>query len=570
MAYLRDLGAEFASENPGLAPYLMRGSQDPAVERLLEGFAFLTGRLRERLDSELPELTHGLLELLWPQMLRPIPCTSIVCFEARADTGFKSEKIPAGTQVQSRPIADVPFIFRTCHDLMLRPVRLVAATLSDIAGRSVLKIGLSVPGGMPAESLDLDPLRLFLNFGWDRNVASDLRLMLLRHVRSFSVLCEDGRTIALGANCIRPVGFEPSEAVLPVLESAFDGFRLLQEYLMIPDKFMFIDVVGLPPGQILGASFTLIFEFEHVVPTGIRLGPDQLQANCTPVINLFEIDAEPITLHRRRSEYRLRIPSGRTVQRRLYQILEIAGWQRGSARRVEYLPFEQFAVLNSDQMAGYYRLRFQPGLSEGAEAYLSFVDRNDRPIPAGAETIVASVLACDGSGPEALGVNMIDQPTTDSPTFANFRNLTPPTPFVNAPIGRQGFWSVVMMLARNYHSLIDLEGLRILLAQLNVRAVQDRDAQSRQEQMGQALLRVQTRGMDTLIRGLPVRGRRIQLDVNELQLGGIGPAVLFGDTFNAFLRMFATVNSCHQFVLRCANRNAVYQWPTQTGSTSSI
>ncbi len=58
LAYLRELGAEFANENPNLASFLSRESSDPDVERLLEGFAFLTGRLRQKLDDELPELTH--------------------------------------------------------------------------------------------------------------------------------------------------------------------------------------------------------------------------------------------------------------------------------------------------------------------------------------------------------------------------------------------------------------------------------------------------------------------------------------------------------------------------------
>jgi hypothetical protein len=35
------------------------------VERLFEGFAFLMGRLREKLDDDLPELTEGLVLWWW-------------------------------------------------------------------------------------------------------------------------------------------------------------------------------------------------------------------------------------------------------------------------------------------------------------------------------------------------------------------------------------------------------------------------------------------------------------------------------------------------------------------------
>ena len=73
LAYLRDLGDLFAHENPTLAGFLSREASDPDVERLLEGFAFLTARLRQKLDDELPEAVHGLMEIVWPHYLRPVP-----------------------------------------------------------------------------------------------------------------------------------------------------------------------------------------------------------------------------------------------------------------------------------------------------------------------------------------------------------------------------------------------------------------------------------------------------------------------------------------------------------------
>ena len=65
LSYLRDLGDEFARENPNLVSFLSRQSNDPDVERLLEAFAFLSGRLRQKLDDELPELAHSLIQVLW-------------------------------------------------------------------------------------------------------------------------------------------------------------------------------------------------------------------------------------------------------------------------------------------------------------------------------------------------------------------------------------------------------------------------------------------------------------------------------------------------------------------------
>jgi len=50
---------------------------NPYVERLHQGFAFLTGRLQQKLDDELPELTEGLVSLLRPHYLRMIASLSV-------------------------------------------------------------------------------------------------------------------------------------------------------------------------------------------------------------------------------------------------------------------------------------------------------------------------------------------------------------------------------------------------------------------------------------------------------------------------------------------------------------
>ncbi|MFO6378459.1 type VI secretion system baseplate subunit TssF, partial [Pseudomonas aeruginosa] len=78
---LRQLGRRFAERSPALAPFLGQVGRDPDVERLLEGFAFLTGRLRQKLDDELPELSHSMMHLLWPNYMRPLPAFSILQFD---------------------------------------------------------------------------------------------------------------------------------------------------------------------------------------------------------------------------------------------------------------------------------------------------------------------------------------------------------------------------------------------------------------------------------------------------------------------------------------------------------
>jgi len=108
MRYLREAGKEFAEAFPERAKMLnidRIGERDPHVERLFEGFAFLMGRLRRKLDDELPELTEGLVSMLWPHYLRMIPSLSILELTPNDGTLQRPETVPAGLEVLSDPIA---------------------------------------------------------------------------------------------------------------------------------------------------------------------------------------------------------------------------------------------------------------------------------------------------------------------------------------------------------------------------------------------------------------------------------------------------------------------------------
>src|SRR5438876_596851 len=77
---------------------------DPDVERLLEGVAFLCGRIREKLDDELPELTASMMSLLWPHYLRPIPSMTILELLPDIDGMQAAQTVAEGSEFASVPI----------------------------------------------------------------------------------------------------------------------------------------------------------------------------------------------------------------------------------------------------------------------------------------------------------------------------------------------------------------------------------------------------------------------------------------------------------------------------------
>src|SRR5512145_2133967 len=115
------MGAEFAEKYPKVASRLIierDKCEDPHVERLIEAFAFLAARVHLKIDDEFPEITESLLQIVYPNYIRPIPSMSIVEFQLDPDEGKLTTglKIDRQSTLYSKPVAGVPCKFRTCYD----------------------------------------------------------------------------------------------------------------------------------------------------------------------------------------------------------------------------------------------------------------------------------------------------------------------------------------------------------------------------------------------------------------------------------------------------------------------
>ena len=199
---LRQSGRRFSERNPALAPFLAHAGQDPDVERLLEGFAFLTARLRQKLDDEIPELTHSLMHLLWPHYMRPIPAFSILQFDPLKRTG-SSVRVARDTAVQSAPIHGERCRFRTCYATDIMPLQLNGLEYKPQGEGGWLDLRLSMSAEGNFSELTFDSLRLHL--AGDHYVSQSLYLHLLRHLEGVCLLLLDQAGLPLGTSDGQPV-----------------------------------------------------------------------------------------------------------------------------------------------------------------------------------------------------------------------------------------------------------------------------------------------------------------------------------------------------------------------------
>jgi type VI secretion system protein ImpG len=132
LGYIRKLAGEFAEQHPKIAGRLRlsgEATDDPHVERLLQGFAFIAARIHRKLDDDFPELTQGLLEVLYPHYLAPIPPMAIVQFTARSDLVSPLE-IEAGTAIEAGAAGGESCRFQTAYPVTLWPIVIEAASLT--------------------------------------------------------------------------------------------------------------------------------------------------------------------------------------------------------------------------------------------------------------------------------------------------------------------------------------------------------------------------------------------------------------------------------------------------------
>ncbi len=564
LSYLRELGKEFALANPEAAHFVGESSSDPEVERLLEGFSFLTARIREKLDDEIPELTQSLVEMFWPHYLRPIPSMTILQFEALPAAAKTVRPIAKGAEVQSVPVDGTPCRFRTAYDVTLQPWTIESVTARTDA-QPALKVRFRLADGVSLKKLGINEIRLHL--AGEAAVARALYLCLCRYLKRITVQpAGSGTAIALDGAGIRPVGFASDQTLLPYPPGSFAGFRLLQEYFAFPSKFMFVDVTGLKGLQAVGdaAAFDLTFELSQLPHAMPPVNASNLLLHCAPAVNLFPHEADPIRVDHERVEYRLRTAGGSTDHYEVYTIDKVSGIAPGTAAMHEYHPFLRFAR-RSGQESRLYRHRLQPSVvGDQVDVFLSLLHTAPEGVP-DVETISMELTCTNRQLPSRLMVGDVATATANSPTAAKFRNITRPTASIPPTLGSDLHWRLLSHLALNYLSLVDLEALRRLIGLYHFRARVDRQAENALRLLLQSLKAVRAAPATRLFQGTPVRGLSVEIDVDEEGLGGEGETYLLGTLLNEFFAQYVSLNAFCRLTVNGTKFGEIHQWPPRMG-----
>ncbi|MFG0831990.1 type VI secretion system baseplate subunit TssF [Aeromonas bivalvium] len=576
LAFLRLQGREFADAHPELTRFLSDQNTDPDVERLLEGFAFLTGNLRAKIEDEFPELTHGLLGMLWPNYLRPVPSMTMMQFSVIPGSIAQPALVKQGCMVDSHPQDGVSCHFQTCRDAWVYPAEIARIEAQSGTDLSTISLDIALHGPLPLCELQLDKLRLYL--GGDGYTAYELYFWL-SHQLSHIELEVEGKRFRQDAKALRSVGFGRDDALLPYPNNVYSGYRILQEFFCFPQSFLFFELSGgdWPRQPLPVSAFKIHFCFTRPLPADLKIRPDSFMLNCVPAINLFQHDSEPINLNGRQTEYPLKASYRHSDSFEIFSVDKVEGWAEGNLGRARgaprlYQPFESFQhqiERAKGRLALYYRVRVKESVAgQGFEHQLSFV-RGDETSMVQLDESISVTLTCTNRGKAArLKAGDVCVPTGSSPSFATFKNLMRPTRPLHPALDGSLHWTLISNLSLNYVSLLRRDALVQVLRTYDFPALQDKQAEQASRKRLAGIEEISTQPVDRLVKGMPVRGLKSVLSIRQSAFGNEGELYLFSTVLAHFLSLYASVNAFHLLEVVNLDNKECYKWPVQIGQHS--
>jgi len=323
LSYLRRLSGEFAAEFPKIARRLLLTEVDcldPYIERLLEGTAFLAGRVEKKLDDGYYPFLEAVLNSVAPDAVYPVPSGAVL--EVFPNT--QDEKVKRGAVIEAGTIFDatIPTINTSCRFscAAATPVVPFTVTGADYLTRDAASLGIKNP-------LVESALRLQFSAAPDLN--GEIRVFLALSEADASLLL---RLLAQDVAAVyvnRNGEYQPLEGFnfsIPTLsgEELFDkgakpgirGLRVLRNYLNYPDFFKFFSIRGPRAGQVTGNELVIAFKRREQSLSAV-INAAALRVNCVPVLNLFSRRSDRVNLEgdSAGNPYEFYLPPDRTAVR---------------------------------------------------------------------------------------------------------------------------------------------------------------------------------------------------------------------------------------------------------------
>lgn len=564
-AYLLEVGHEFGKRHSD-ASRLVSRSKNPYAERILEGVAFLTAKINERIDNGFSEAVEPILEMVAPHFLAPVPSCSVLAFEPALSSSRAAKILVQGTQVASAPNREKErpaCVFRTTRPTTLLPLKIRGANYElqrDNSARLTIDLETHEAGRIALQKAGR--VELFVNGG--PLLASTLLLALDQHCTRVS-LCEtqDSGQVqrkSLGRNPLRLSGFDSERQVLPWSQgSCLRSHRMIAEYAILPEAFHFFELSGFEALTIEKDRFSLEFEFESPPEITGNILETTFRLHCAPIVNLFEVASDPVRISALSSSRVIRAQGLGPHDMEVFDVHSVQAQPDGGGPSEEVEPYFRFGQRSraSEDKPNYALLRRASPVDGGLDTTMQFCNwtpENWR--RGGATRIVSMELRCTNRHhPRALGIGEIcHQPKRGRKVPCSFRNLVAPTVPVRIGTRSQLQWRLAAVMSLRRSNLQDAKQLAALL-ELYQELGMLSSRTGAQSSFAQAISSLSARPMVTPVQGEVWSGVQLELelDVGELELG---PAYILARLLNEVFAADVALNSFVQLKVRCTKASS--------------
>ena len=311
--------------------------------------------------------------------------------------------------------------------------------------------------------------------------------------------------------------------------------------------------------------FDVEIALQKPYPDDLRFSAENVRLFCTPIINLFQLEADPIIATQFETEYRVHSIEQRGDKVDVYSVDTVQGFEAESGQRFEYAPFASFrhrgGMLRHEMPERYFHTRVRRGPSGRFDTWVvlgGHAWENQVTLPK--ETLSLSVTGTNGLLPrKGLREAGITRKRSGFTNIGSVRNLTAPTLPVYPPTGDRFQWRVLSHLAPNYLSLLNPEILRGALA------LYDWTEGEMNKRRIDAITDVQHRLLQKLVKGGLQRGVEIEVTLDSNRFAGEGDIELFGGMLNRFLGLYATLNLFTKLVIVSQPTGRRIEWPDTKG-----
>ncbi|MGY0218198.1 type VI secretion system baseplate subunit TssF [Endozoicomonadaceae bacterium StTr2] len=578
LGFLRKRARQFARAHPDTAEKLGMdegGVTDPHIERLLEGVAFLNARLHQRLDDSWPQLSDSLLRLLFPLFSRGLPSFALL----GVDPDKSLDRIVQLEENQhfeaETPDGEV-CTFRSCRPVQLTPLRIEGAALNlapfrfvpDVPASAMLELSIGgLVGGKGVSDIQCD--QLDIQIVAEAAVSRQLHDLIRGKLLDVRAGPGAGDGISLGKSALEPLGLNDNH-LLPVTPNTFSGLQRLYEVVAFPVPFLGFRVRGLRrminrfnPRQMViylmlkdaPGSLSRLVEARH------------FRLNCIPVVNLFDMQAEPLIMDYSRMRERV-TPDARAESRlETFSVNSVTEITRHEPVEVPPLYGRRYG----DSPGGLYWLETGGRDPWGKlHAYLTMTDIDFNPAINDRKIFAVDITCSNGDLPKSLRHD-IELRCIDLHLPGTSRFVYPPTRRKLPSTGYSSSWTLLSLLQFNFESLLvaeePVEGLRHLI-RLCSRG--ESEALVWLESLSALDIKYMTRPIVIAGRHCHAQGAELGLTLDSRFLGDASVHLLI-DVLDQLLAGFSSFNTYTRLSIELKGEPGIYyRCPVRSGRKAGL